>query len=195
MSCWVWCVHQFWHAWNWWTCVLVWIFMVLCFPHVKLVTQDLSKKRVGWAMFLQESKCASEASPRSVAPTAETERPESASERKHAEPQGSLATNKKLPNFVPPTTSPSTPRASADRPSLLALAVKRQHLQQMLLGFYIFLDAGGDIFISSHGIQGSRLPRWGRKNKLPKVWLRPTLQVLWATWSISCQNIHGLRLF
>ena len=128
--------------------------MVLCFPHVKLVTEDLSKKRVGWAMFLQESKCGSEASPRSVASTAATERPESASERKHAEPQ-----DKKLPNFAPPTTSPSAPRASADRPSLLALAVKRQHLQQMLLGFYIFLDAGGDIFISSHGIQGSRLPR------------------------------------
>lgn len=129
--------------------------MVLCFPHIKLITEDLSKKRVGWATFLQESKCGSEASPRSVASTAAAERPESASERKHAEPQDSLA------NFAPPTTSPSAPppRASADRPSLLALAVKRQHLQQMLLGLYIFLDAGGDIFISSHGIQGSRLPR------------------------------------
>ena len=121
----------------------------------------------------QESKC-SEASPRSVAsaeaagsappsvaPAEAAGSAASAAERGHAELQASLATKKKLPNFVPPRNSPPAlpPRASADRPSLLALAVKRQHLQQMLLGFFFFVVTGCDILMSSHRIQGSRLPR------------------------------------
>ena len=103
-------------------------------------------------MFLQESKCDSGASPRSVASAEAAEGAASASAAEPAELQDSLP-KKKLPHFEPATTSPSAPppKASADRPSLLALAVKRQHLQQMLLGFFVWVT-GGVFSVSSHGI-------------------------------------------
>ena len=190
MSCWVWCVHQFWHAWNWWTCVLVWIFMVLnwlqrtypkngwdgpCFcrspnvrvkpPHAQWLRQQKLK---GQSPLLRESM-----------QSCRTPWPRTRS----------------CPILCRQLLHHLLPGLLLTGPVCWLWLWSASTCNKCCFDSIIFLDAGGDIFISSHSIQGSRLPRWGRKNKLPKVWLRPTLQVLWATWSISCQNIHGLRLF
>ena len=46
--------NMVWHAWNWWTHVLVWILIVVCFPNVTQFRKDQSNKQiVEWDMFFR----------------------------------------------------------------------------------------------------------------------------------------------